>query len=284
MKKLLTLALAAIMIFGCVFSFASCSSQELYFGDEYKDVQSQKDLLTQLKAKSIDVGVMDSIMAGYYMSLETDTTNSLMIVEGLTLATEQYGIAARKGSGLTKMINKTLVELAIEGKVDEIADKYGLKSEVCIDKTLTFGDLSAAEKADWDYITNKGEVVIGYTDFAPISWKNEQNELVGFDVELAKAVCAKLGLTAKFELIEWSAKEAKLDSKAIDCIWNGMTITEERQNAMEVSIPYLNNKQVAVIRVEDKEKYKSTADMADAIIGAESGSAGESCVVKSEEE
>ncbi len=272
------------MIFGCVFSFASCSSQELYFGDEYKDVQSQKDLLTQLKAKSIDVGVMDSIMAGYYMSLETDTTNSLMIVEGLTLATEQYGIAARKGSGLTKMINKTLVELAIEGKVDEIADKYGLKSEVCIDKTLTFGDLSAAEKADWDYITNKGEVVIGYTDFAPISWKNEQNELVGFDVELAKAVCAKLGLTAKFELIEWSAKEAKLDSKAIDCIWNGMTITEERQNAMEVSIPYLNNKQVAVIRVEDKEKYKSTADMADAIIGAESGSAGESCVVKSEEE
>lgn len=284
MKKLLTLALAAIMIFGCVFSFASCSSQELYFGDEYKDVQSQKDLLTQLKAKSIDVGIMDSIMAGYYMNLETDTTNSLMIVEGLTLATEQYGIAARKGSGLTKMINKTLVELAKEGKVDEIADRYGLKSEVCIDKTLTFGDLSAAEKADWDYITNKGEVVIGYTDFAPISWKNEQNELVGFDVELAKAVCAKLGLTAKFELIEWSAKEAKLDSKAIDCIWNGMTITEERQNAMEVSIPYLNNKQVAVIRVEDKEKYKSTADMADAIIGAESGSAGESCVVKSEEE
>ena len=284
MKKLLTLALAAIMIFGCVFSFTSCSSQDLYFGDEFKPISSQKDLLTQLKAKSIDVGVMDSIMAGYYMSLETDTTNALMIVEGLTLATEQYGIAARKGSGLTKMINKTLVELAKEGKVDEIADKYGLKSEVCIDKTLTFGDLSAAEKADWDYITNKGEVVIGYTDFAPISWKNEQNELVGFDVELAKAVCAKLGLAAKFELIEWSAKEAKLDSKAIDCIWNGMTITEERQNAMEVSIPYLNNKQVAVIRVEDKEKYKTTDDMANAIIGAESGSAGESCVVKSEEE
>ena len=284
MKKILALALALLMMATCVFTLASCKKQDLEFGKSFSALNSQMDVLLQLNAGSIDVGIMDSIMAGYYMSQDTTYANSLMIVPNLVLAEEQYGIAARKGSGLTKMINKTLVELAKEGKVDEIADKYGLKSEVCIDKTLTFGDLSAAEKADWDYITNKGEVVIGYTDFAPISWKNEQNELVGFDVELAKAVCAKLGLTAKFELIEWSAKEAKLDSKAIDCIWNGMTITEERQNAMEVSIPYLNNKQVAVIRVEDKEKYKTTDDMANAIIGAESGSAGESCVVKSEEE
>ena len=284
MKKFLAIALAAVMLFGCVAALSSCSSQDLNFGKEFKAITSQKDVLTQLKAGSIDVGVMDSIMAGYYMSLESDTTDALMIVEGLTLATEQYGIAARKGSGLTKMINKTLVELANAGKVDEIADKYGLKSEVCIDKTLTVAELTADELVDWNYIKAKGEVIVGYTDFAPISWKNEAGELVGFDIDLAKAVCEKLGVTPKFELIEWSAKEAKLESKAIDCIWNGMTITPERQEQMEVSIPYLNNKQVAVIRKADKDLYKDLDSMAKAIIGAESGSAGESCIVKSEEE
>ncbi len=283
MKKILAIALAAVMLIGCVAAFSACSKQELNFGKDYKPIASQKDILTQLKAKSIDVGVMDSVMAGYYMSLESGTTDALMIVEGLILATEQYGIAARKGSGLTKMINKTLIELAKDGTVNTIAEKYGLASEICIDTTLVIEDLTAAEQADWDYIKRNGELVIGYTDFAPISWENAEGDLVGFDVELAKAVCAKLELDAEFSLIEWNAKEAKLESKAIDCIWNGMTITPGRQAEMEVSIPYMNNKQVAVIRKADAEKYKTTDDMASAIIGAESGSAGEGCIVKSDD-
>ncbi len=284
MKKVLTLLLAVVMILGCTLSFTSCSSQDLNFGKEYKAITSQVNVLFELNAKSIDVGVMDSIMAGYYMSQDSTYANSLMIVENLTLATEQYGIAARKGSGLAKMISKAIIELAIDGTVDTIADTYGIKSELCIDKTKTIAELTADEQTDWDYIRNKGELVIGYTDFAPISYEDNEGNLIGFDVDLAKAVCQKLGINAKFELIEWSAKEAKLNSKAIDCIWNGMTITEERQAAMEITIPYLNNKQVAVIRKEDKDKYKTTEDMADAIIGAEGGSAGESCIVKSEEE
>lgn len=277
MKKIFSLLLAVVMIVGCTLTLASCG-QTLNFGKKFKPAKDQVTVLFELNAKTIDVGVMDSIMAGYYMSQDTTYASSLMIVENLTLATEQYGIASRKGSGLAKQINTALVELAKEGKVLELATKYGIASELCIDTTYEAAAMTDAEKTDWEYIQGQGKIVVGYTDFAPISWEKD-GELIGFDVELAKAVGAMLGLTVEFKLIDWNAKEGLLNAKTIDCIWNGMTITEEREAAMEISIPYLNNKQVAVIRKEDAAKYTTTESMAEAIIGAEEGSAGESCVV-----
>jgi polar amino acid transport system substrate-binding protein len=241
------------------------------------------DVLIGLNAKTIDVGVMDSVMAGYYMSQDSTYSESLMIVEGLTLATEQYGIAARKGSGLTKKINQALIDLAKDGTVDEIADKYGLKSEICIDKNATVSEMTAAEKADWDYVVAQEKFIVGYTLFAPIAYEDNDGKLIGFDIELAKAVAEELDLDVEFKIINWNTKEAELESKTIDCIWNGMTITDERKAEMEVSIPYMNNKQVAVIRKADKDLYKNTDDMKNAIIGAEDGSAGMGCVVKEEE-
>ncbi len=285
MKKILTLALAILMVAGCALSFASCSgNDEIYFGKSFTPMDGQMDVLIGLNAKTIDVGVMDSVMAGYYMSQDTTYANSLMIVEDLVLATEQYGIAARKGSGFTKKINQALIDLANDGTVDTIADKYGLKSEVCIDKNATVADLTEAELADWNYIVEQGKFIVGYTEFAPIAYLDNDGNWIGFDIELAKAVATKLGLTVEFKIINWNTKEAELESKTIDCIWNGMTITEERQEKMEVSIPYMNNKQVAVIRKEDKDRYKSTDDMKKAIIGAEDGSAGMDCVVPKKEE
>ncbi len=283
MKKIISLVLALLMMAGALFTFASCGANDLNFGKEYSPLKAQMDVLLQLNTKSVDVGVMDSIMAGYYMSQDTTYANSLMIVENLALSTEQYGIAARKGSGLIKKINQALIDLAKAGTVDTLAEKYGIKSELCIDTTKTVAELTASEQADWDYIAGKGEFIVGYTVFAPIAYEKD-GELIGFDIELAKAVAQKLGINVKFEVIEWNSKEALLEAKSIDCIWNGMTITEERLAAMEISIPYLNNKQVAVIRKEDKEKYKTTEDMSDAIVAAEEGSAGESCIKKADAE
>ena len=97
MKKILSLVLALIMMVSAVFVLSSCGQDKLNFGKEYRELSAQMDVLLQLNAKSIDVGVMDSIMAGYYMSQDTAYSNSLMIVEDLDLAVEQYGIAARKG-------------------------------------------------------------------------------------------------------------------------------------------------------------------------------------------
>ena len=285
MKKIIALTLALLMMVGALFMFAGCGqNKELNFGKEYSPVKSQMDVLLQLNTKSVDVGVMDSIMAGYYMSKDTKYANNLMIVEDLTLATEQYGIAARKGSGLAKKINGALIELAKDGTVNALAKKYGIESELCIDKNAKVDALTQSEQADWDYIANKGNFIVGYTLFAPIAYEDDNKTLVGFDIELAKAVAAKLGIEVKFELIEWSAKEALLASKSIDCIWNGMTINEERLASMEISIPYLNNKQVAVIRKEDKDTYKTTDDMKKAIVSAEEGSAGETCILKEQAE
>jgi polar amino acid transport system substrate-binding protein len=280
MKKIISLSLALIM---CLFVFASCSKQQLKFGKEYRALDSQMDILLQLNAGNIDVGVMDSIMAGYYMSQDTKYSDSLMIVEDLELSTEQYGIAARKGSGLIKMINQALVFLANEGTVDALAEKYGIKSELCIDKNAPYEGLTASEMSDWNYIQSQEKFIVGYTLFAPIAYM-DGDELIGFDIELAKAVADLLELNVEFKEIEWSAKESLLEAKSIDCIWNGMTITEERLEQMEISIPYLNNKQVAVIRVDDKDKYTDTDSMAKAIIAAEAGSAGESCVVEEKKE
>ena len=280
MKKIIAFALAVVMLVGSMFTLTSCGSEyETNFGKDFVPVTSQMDVLLQLNAKSIDVGVMDSIMAGYYMSQDTTYANSLMIVPDLTLATEQYGIAARKGSALAAAINVALVALANNGTVDTIAEKYGVKSEICIDKNYEVAEPSEAEMEDLAYIMEKGEFVVGYTLFAPIAFKDNDGNLVGFDIELAKAVAEFLGLSVKFEVIEWNSKEALLEAKTIDCIWNGMTITPERQASMAISIPYMNNKQVAVIRKDDADLYKTTADMEKALIGAEDGSAGMSCVV-----
>ena len=279
MKKIIALVLLVATLVTGALALTSCSKYKTKFGKEFTPVDSQMDVLLKLNAGSIDVGIMDSVMAGYYMSKDSKYANSLTIIENLVLAEEQYGIAARKGSGLTKKINEALIALANNGTVDSIADKYGLKSEICIDKNATVAELTASEYEDWNYVKNNGKFIVGYTIFAPIAYEAD-GELTGFDIELAKAVAAYLGLTVEFKEINWDSKEAELNGKNIDCIWNGMTITAERQEQMEVSIPYMYNKQVAVIRKSNVDIYRSTADMGNAIIGAEKGSAGMACVVE----
>ena len=278
MKKLLSLLLVAVML--CTALVMSACGQELNFGKEYIASDRQLDLLTKLNANSIDVAVMDSIMAGYYMSKDTTASASLQIVENLTLATEQYGIGFRKGSGMAKAVNMALVALTKDGTVGTLATKYGIASELCIDTTNDWStEPSAAEMEDFNYIRDKGSFIVGYTIFAPIAYE-EGGQLIGFDIELAKAVAAYLDLEVTFQEIDWNSKESLLNAKSIDCIWNGMTITAEREANMAMSIPYLNNKQVAVIRKADAAKYTTTESMKDAIISAEAGSAGESCVLK----
>ena len=183
--KIGCIVLAALM---CTMVLASCGNkQELNFGKKYNPADDQTNVLLQLNASTIDVGVMDSIMAGYYMKQDTTFSNSLMIIDGLTLAVEQYGIGCRKGSGLAKMINTALIELAKAGTVLELATKYGIAADLCIDTSVTVSELTESEKTDWEFVKNNGKFVVGYTLFAPIAYKNDANELVGFDIELAKA-------------------------------------------------------------------------------------------------
>ena len=274
MKKIIYL-----LILSLVFCLGACNSEKLNFGKKLVKAQSMTDILTELKAKTSDVGIMDSIMAGYYLASDNSFKNSLMVIDGLTFKEEEYGIACRKeGAYTAAVISNTIVELTSEGKVLDIATKYGLENEI-ITTNQKIDLTNVSGKEDYDYIVGKGKLVIGYTLFAPIAYM-DGNELIGFDIDLAKAVGEKLGVTVEFQKINWDSKEFELSSKNIDCIWNGMTITDERKESMSITIPYMKNKQVAVIRIEDKDKYKTTGDMKNAIIVVESGSAGQDIVTK----
>lgn len=123
-------------------------------------------------------------------------------------------------------------------------------------------------------IVTSGKLKIGYTIINPLNYfEGETNELVGFETEFAKAVCEKLGVTPEFQEIDWDSKEIELNSKNIDCIWNGMTITPEREENMSISIPYMENRQVLVVKAADVDKYTDSVDGANVV--AEQGSAGE---------
>ena len=138
--------------------------------------------------------------------------------------------------------------------------------------TATFA--FAEEESDADYILGNGVLNIGITLFAPINYEDpETGDLIGFDTELAKAVCADLGIEANFIVISWDAKEIELNSKNIDCIWNGMCITPEREENMSISEPYLLNTQAMVMKAEREEEIM--ADVNGYTVVAEQGSTGE---------
>ena len=127
--------------------------------------------------------------------------------------------------------------------------------------------------SDYEEIKEKGKMTVGITLFAPMNYYDDNNELIGFDTELTKAVAEKIGLEAEFVEINWDSKEIELNSKNIDCIWNGMCITEERKQTMSMSAPYLNNTQAMVMKPDVAEKFAK--DPSGAIVVAEQGSTGE---------
>jgi len=131
---------------------------------------------------------------------------------------------------------------------------------------------------DWAYIQNNGKMIIGYTVYAPMNYFDDNGDFIGFDTEFAKALCAKLGVEPEFVEINWDTKEVELAAKNIDCIWNGLTVTEERKQNMAFSDSYIKNMQVAVIRKADAATYTDTASMANANLTAEISSAGESAI------
>lgn len=139
-------------------------------------------------------------------------------------------------------------------------------------------DSTASEGGDWQYIADKGNFVAGITLFEPMNYYDENGELTGFETEFTKAVCEKLGVEAKFQEIEWDKKEIELNAKTIDAIWNGLTVTEERKENMGFSKSYVRNKQVIVIKADNKDKYTDEASMAGASCAAESGSAGQTAI------
>lgn len=212
---------------------------------EYTAVDTQAKALMEVNAGTADVAVIDYVMS--IGSIGENTDYESLVVEGDGYSKEEYGIAFRKGSDMTAKVNEIIRELKSSGELAEIAKTYKLDEILLADKE-TEKFKQAETDSDYKYIIDKGELVIGITYFAPMNYLNDKQELVGFETEFAKAVCEKLGVNAKFQEISWNAKETELAAKNIDCIWNGMTITEDRLENMSISIPYMENKQVKVVK------------------------------------
>ena len=133
-------------------------------------------------------------------------------------------------------------------------------------------------ESDLDYIKGKGKLVIGYTVYEPMNYTDEQGNFTGFDTELATAVCKKLGVEPDFVEINWDTKVVELDAKSIDCIWNGMTLTDDIMANTATTKAYAKNAQVVVVK--EGTDYTSTADLAGKTVVAEAGSAGETAIAE----
>ena len=144
-----------------------------------------------------------------------------------------------------------------------------LSMAACASKT------AAAADSDLAYIQDKGTLVIGITDFEPMDYKDADGSWIGFDADMAKAFAESLGVTAEFVEIDWDNKILELDSKTIDCVWNGMTLTAEVTSTMECSNAYCNNAQVVIVPADKASEYQTVESVKDLTFAAEAGSAGE---------
>ncbi len=141
----------------------------------------------------------------------------------------------------------------------------------CVKKGASNGDDSLSD------LKSRGVFVLGLDDsFPPMGFRNENNEIVGFDIDLAKEVAKRLDVKFRAQPIDWDAKEQELNTGKIDCIWNGLTITEDRKASLAFTKPYLDNKQVVVVRSDSG--FKKLSDLAGKKIALQSGSSAEDAV------
>ncbi len=287
-KKILIAVLAVIMIVSCVACFTACNKSEK---GTYTALQAQANIFTELNAKTADVGVMDYTMANYLLKTESNLANNLTIVDGIDFEKEYYGIAFRKADSgkdynyLCDVVNEALIALKAT-EYATIAEKYNMSgNKVDLAYTTSYAKKSGtADMADWEKINTANKIIIGYTLNAPMALGSGDQVTGGFDTELAEKVIAYINaqqdtnISIQWRLIQWGNKEAEMEAGTIDCVWNGLTITDSRSAMWDISMPYLENKQCVVIRKSDKDTYTTADSLKTARLVAEDGSAGEDVI------
>ena len=173
------------------------------------------------------------------------------------------------------MIMKKLIALLLAGcMMASMVVGCGSKEEAAAPAPEAATEEAAAE-SDLAYVKEKGVLVVGITDFAPMDYKNEDGEWIGFDADMAKYIAGKLGVEVEFVEIDWDNKILELDAKSVDCIWNGMTLTDEVKAAMDCSNAYCNNAQVVIVPTAKAQDFQDVESLADLTFAVEAGSAGE---------
>jgi len=211
-------------------------------GFKVVSVDTQAKALMEVQAGTSDAAIIDSLMAGAMVGEGTSYPDLKVTDQKLT--EELYGVGCRKGSDLASFINSVFGKAYAAGTMQELAEKYGVDAALIAQEECEY---NAVAGGDVEYIKGKGKLVVGITDFAPMDYK-ENGEWVGFDADMSKIVADKLGVEIEFVEIDWDNKIFELDGKAIDVVWNGMTLTDAVMEAMECSNAYCNNAQVVVTK------------------------------------
>ena len=142
------------------------------------------------------------------------------------------------------------------------------------------GAKDSGADSDLKYVQDKGTLIVGITDFAPMDYQDESGEWIGFDADMAKAFAENIGVKAEFVEINWDNKVLELNAKSIDCVWNGMTLTDEVTKTMSCGEAYCNNAQVVVVNKDVADKYQDVESLKELNFAVESGSAGEAAATE----
>ncbi len=137
------------------------------------------------------------------------------------------------------------------------------------------GSSSSSSDSDKAYVLDKGTLVVGITDFEPMDYQDADGNWIGFDADLATAFAEYLGVDVEFVEIDWDNKILELDGQTIDCVWNGMTLTDEVMSAMECSNAYCDNAQIVIIPTDIADDYLDFDSLSTLTFAVEAGSAGE---------
>jgi polar amino acid transport system substrate-binding protein len=210
-------------------------------GFKYNSVASQADALMEVASGTSDAAIIDLLMAGAMIGEGTSYPNMKYTDE---LTTEEYGVGCRLGSDLASYINQVFYDSYTDGTMQETAKTYGVQESLVEQPESEY---TASDDSDVEYIKSKGTLIVGITDFEPMDYKDSSDNWIGFDADMAKIVAESLGVEIKFVEIDWDNKIMELNSKNIDVVWNGMTLTSEVTSSMECTNAYCNNAQVIVV-------------------------------------
>lgn len=225
---------------------AGSAGEEVALANGFKTVAvgSQADALMEVSSGTSDAAIIDLLMAGAMVGEGTSYPD--LKVTDQKLNSELYGVGCRKGSDLAAYINSVMGEAYADGTMQELANTYGVQ-EALLEQSAS--EFTASETdSDVKYIQDKGTLIVGITEFAPMDYKSADDEWIGFDADMAKLVAEKLGVEVQFVVIDWDMKVNELDSKNIDVVWNGMTLTDGVKAAMECTNAYCENAQVVITK------------------------------------
>lgn len=187
------------------------------------------------------------------------------LIASILLGTMMMQLVACGSSDTTETADTTETEVSVDSEESATVE---------VAEEAEAAEADAAE-SDVAYIQEKGTLIVGITDFAPMDYKDDNGEWIGFDADVAKKVAEDLGVEIQFVEIDWDNKILELENKSIDVVWNGMTLTDEVTSAMECTNAYCNNAQVVVVASDVADQYQDEASLSELAFAVEAGSAGE---------